>query len=766
MMKKIILIVLIVCLCASASALVLSVTPAQNATVSVDEKYCSNSDGAPYVFNITSQDEYGILCWYYTSEDSTKKQLTPSCLRPGNQGTYTAKITPPSPGNSKTVEIQLECYNFGHWTVGGYVDDCQDEWANDYSAAIAAPPKSGGSDPNHTIGGYPGFAPRYAEMECPQTSITVTTNPSSFDLIVGESSNSTLIVKNNGSNTVTCQYKSGNADWSSLGSVLPGSTNSTQSIKITAPSEGIGQTTNTVSVKCTDNTTSLSSQGDAVIAVSYSADPVQTALNNAVGMINDATQAIVNAQAEIQAATSAGGDITSAQNKLNQAQAYLDTAKSQKTTAQSTRSESEANKAYASAQTSKTYATEALNEANNAVQKVLVCKQDASNLIDEANTAISAAEAEVERADAVAVEQKISTVLANASLETARGNILDAESYLENASLSLDSGNCETAKTNANSAISKAQKAEQAAEKVAEDFQSESFKEQIIASELGNAQTEISKAEQTYQKLTVVVKGMENYSDVSSVLEQIGAEKIKLDNAKDYRSDAENRSSAGYSDEALNKAVLARDTAASAKNKLDRIVENLKNTILDDLDKSFVQLEEKILNADQTIQNATSTFGATPEKITDAQNLIRDAKSKVEIVKATIAKAKKASSLNSLLNESASAFELVAETEETTQSASNSAESAVSDATATAIGTGALAVAIGGGGFLYWKRKKKKGEKPGKKEGVIKKLKKKFPCEIKEQEKGKKGKASLCPSCKTKVGKGHKFCPNCGKNVE
>jgi len=764
--KILLLIAFFSLLLSSANALVLSTTPGQESTTTISATHCSDSEGAPFVFNITSDDDYGILCWYYTNEDATKKQLTPACLRPYQQGTYTARITPPSPGTSKTVDIQLECYNFGHWNLlDGYVDTCEDEWANNYSAAMAVPPMSGGSDPAHTIGGWPGFALRYAKMDCPQASITVTASPSTFDLIVGESSNTAVTVKNNGPNIVTCQYKSGSGSWSNLGSVLSGSTNSTPDIKITAPSSGEGQTTNTISVKCTDSVTGFETQGDAVITIKYSANSVQVALNNAINMINDATTAVSNAQTKIQEASSIGADVTSAQNKLNQAQSYLDTAKSQKNSAETNRSENEANNAYNSAQTAKTYATDALNESNNAIQKTQQCKQEANNLIDQANTAISAAEAEIERADSVAVEQKISTVLANTILETAKGDVADANSFVTNASISLGAGNCETAKTNANEAITRAQKAEQTAEQAAENFQSESFKEQIISSELNNAQTEISKAEQTYQKLTTVVRGMRKYSDVVTTLTEIDAQKTKLDSAKDYYSDAENRSSAGYSDEALSNAVLARDTAASARNKLDRIVENMKYSILDDLDKSLADAKATINNADQTIQNATNTFGSTPEKITEAQNAIRDAKAQLEIAKTTITAAKAASSLSDLLDSSASAFELMAVVGEKIQQAVDSANSANTDATVKTVGGLAVAVAAGGGGFLYLKRKKKKKGKPGKNEEVAKESKKKFPEETEEQKKRNKEKSLTCPKCKVNVGKDCKFCPNCGKEV-
>jgi len=131
----------------------------------------------------------------------------------------------------------------------------------------------------------------------------------------------------------------------------------------------------------------------------------------------------------------------------------------------------------------------------------------------------------------------------------------------------------------------------------------------------------------------------------------------------------------------------------------------------------------------------------------------------------TITTAKTATSLSDLLDNAATAFELMTIVEEKTQEATDSANAATGDATVQTVGGLAVLLAAGGGGFLYWKRLKKKKGKPGKKKGVVKELEKKFPEDVEEQKKGKKEKLSVCPKCKTKVGEGHKFCPNCGNKI-
>lgn len=721
-------------------AITLTIDPAMNSTTTISPSNCPNA-ASSLPFTITNNGDFGVLCWYYTNENGTRVSLNTSCLGKNQTGQFNTSFTTPTSG-AKTTTFYLECFDFRK-DIWSWSDGCTN--GTSYSQAKTSMFSCGSPDAVGCSGGYGmNIAPRYATMTCTPVSITVTASPSTLNLVSGTSGNSIVKVKNNGSNSITCEYsKDGGSSYSNLGPVPGNGQENSTTVTLTATGAAGASIPNTISVRCTDSVNGLLGTGQATITVVLQADTAKTAIENATNLINEAKTAASNTQNKIQEATNVGADITTAENTLTQAQSYTTTAETKLSNAQSsynsgdrTTAETQANAAGTDAQTAKTLATNAYNEANTAISNVSKEQQDAANLIDQAKSAIAAADAEVKRAESKAVEFKVDTATQVAELESAKEGLTTANSYYSQASTSLSSKNYSTAKTNAQTAITYATNSESAAKKAAIAFENYSQRTITASTELELANTEIGKANQVYVKLTGVVREIGTYTDVSKTINEIDAQKEKIDSAKDTYSQAQNYASAGNTQQAIDKATEARNTAASAKNKLDRILENMRYTIEDSLDEAVKDTKDKIKKSEEAVERASGTYGASAEVISEAQKVIKESQLNLASAEKSVSSAKSATALDDFLNNASAAFEAITVTNDKAKTAEDKANSAAMGLYTTVAAIG-VAGAAGGGGFLYWRSRKKRkaSEKPGKKEGIISALSKKHPEEVEWQKK-------------------------------
>lgn len=736
MNKKIILLLFVSLIVAvNATALALTIQPAQDSTTTINPTACSQQT-ALLEFQITNNGIYGALCYYYSSEDGTKKPLNSQCIGKNQTKTANAFFTPPADG-SKTVTFYLECYDFGGIFSG---DTCTD--GKSYEQAKTNYFSCGNKDGNPCA---VTLAPRFATLTCIRPNISVAPNKNSISLINKQSETVQITVQNNSSGAVNCSYVS-KGQTQSIG-VVSGGGSQTAAVTFTAPASGSATDSQSITFTCTNPNNGLQDTESTTIMVEHHPHPSEAAISSAQSKINDASAEIQDAQTKVQQASATAcvnpNTISNAQANIEQAVSLNDSAKADIASAQSSFNSgaydsalSQANNAESEATQAKAMATSAVTVANNAISEVAQLTKDVQDTIDNTKSAIASAEAEIERANSKAVEYKVDTSFAVATLQQAKSDIGTAKSYYSQATTSLDAKNCSVAKQNADSALRYANSAESGAKAAALTFENYSQTTGAATRELENANTEISNADQVYIKLTSIMRDVRLYVDVSQTLASIDKEKENIDAAKDSYSGAQNSSSAGDTKTAITKATEARNLAASAKNQLDRILENNRYVIEDAVSKAISDAETKIKDAEDTIQKAGNSFQATQEKITDAQNKLKDAKLKLEEAKTGFANAKKQTTLDSFLTSAVSTVGTVNATNDLSKSAQDLANSAMTDIYVKA-GAVAVTAAGAGGGLLYWKRRKQRKGQPGQKEGIVGKLFKKHPDEKKWQEKGK-----------------------------
>jgi hypothetical protein len=150
---------------------------------------------------------------------------------------------------------------------------------------------------------------------------------------------------------------------------------------------------------------------------------------------------------------------------------------------------------------------------------------------------------------------------------------------------------------------------------------------------------------------------------------------------------------------------------------------------------------------------------ATPSEVTAAQNDLAAAKSQLANASAAINEVKVATDLTTFLGKASLAFSALDEVQNKVNSANAHANAAKMGMYITTGAIGASIAGAAGGGFLFWRRRK--AALAGKPKIKKHELEKKKPEKIKEE----KPEGKFCKNCGTKIEKGMKFCPECGKKV-
>jgi len=726
-----------------ASSLAVDVVPVPDSHTSITDTDCGKE--TPVEFTITNNGGGGVLCWYWTSQNTQRRKLTSHCVDPHSVDSSDADIKMPTSGQ-KAVTLQLECYDF-YSLFGG--DECVDSYS--YSQALQN---------EYSGGAEEAFGIRHFDLSCSKLSIDATASESSISLYNNEEREVSIHVSNNGDNTIQCSYEG-----ESKGQILPsGSTSFYVTVK--APSTSQGTTSRSISVRCSDSVTGQETSDVATISISYQPNPCDAAAESATNTYNTATNKIKEANSAIQKADSrcSGTDTTTATGHKNQADSYLSSSQTSLSSARTSCSAGDTNNAMTQANDAENNAdravnsaTQAINAVEQAVQDCISGRKEASDLIQQTDQKIRSADSWIEKAESVirnGTNLGMDTHQEQADVETAKSSLDNAKTKKQEASSYFDSKKYDLSKSSANAAVDDAEDAEASAKKAYNSLYKVVKDCQTAQSEMSTTTSEISIADQTFAKLAVVLRNVKKNTDVSSVEYQVNEERAKIDSARDYLSQAQNKFSAGYCTEAVNKATSARDTAASANNRLSGVVESMTLKVTESLDKAQLEAYSKIGEAESKIAEASDTYAASGDEIVAARNSAQDAQIALNEANAKISKAKSTTDLTEFLTESSEAFTKLEEVDQKVEEAKGHGQNAINWGYAT-IGAGAVAVlATGGAGFMYYRKKKKGKGKRSEEKGVSV-----------EKTTKKKATKKTCKKCGDEHPLDYNNCPKCGKKL-
>jgi hypothetical protein len=740
---------------ASVNAMSIVITPIQGSTTTIPPGACGSSGSLP--FTIQNTGGGGVLCWYTTSDSAIPQKLTSACIRPDQTSTYSASVLLPVTSGTKTVSVQLDCFDF----YSAFTDKCVDTY--DYAQARANMYSEAKQDTN------PAIAPRSASVSCTAIQFSVTPPTQAISLYTGQSKTLSYQVANPTTGSITCSY-SGSLGQGPLGAIPAGSSQSF-SVTVQASSSGAASQTLNGQVTCTDSLQQSGTQSFSV-SVTTSQDPAVSAINSAQTAINSANTQLLTTEQTIQAQTALGVDTSGSTGLLQQAKSLVQQATTALTSATSSRTNGDSTSAKNSADQATAYAQQALSSNGQILSTLEDEKKDfaegakeASDLISQAKDKIAESQSWIERAETMvanATSLGMDTVSAKTKVASAKSTLLNANSYLTQATSSFTSKNYALSKTNANGAIQNADSAKTSAS-TAYDSLSDTVQKVSIASELmKKANTNIQKADQTYIKLTGVVRETRKYTNVSDVESDIAAQKAVIDQAKDAASQAQNRFQQGTYADAVDYATRAQDLADSAKNRLDRIVEKLTNNIQDALAKSLEDANANINASTTAIQSAASTYGASSDKIASAQQNLTQAQIQFQTATTAVNEVKSAVGLTTFLDKAASAFEQIQTTATLSAQAKSDADAARNDAL-TKVGAGvAGVVGAGGVGFMWWRRRKKEPKKSESTKGTHEKSAETQAAPAKVVHAKAEETKTHCKKCSKPLSHDAKFCHHCG----
>ena len=509
----------------------------------------------------------------------------------------------------------------------------------------------------------------------------------------------------------------------------------------------------------------------------------QAEINTAQNLINDAQSSVNSAKSKINEVSAVGADITqansyqsSANTALNNAQTYLSTAQTSYASGNYESAKSSAKQAQTYANNAKSNANQAKSSAEQAMQQVTRQKTESSNKISGASSAIDNAKKTIKEAEGLinnATVIGMDTTQSEGDVATARSKLQSAEDYYKDATTAFDADNYDLAKQKASTAESHAGEADSKASSSYNSLWVVYSKKRVAAGAITSADSEVSQMNEINTKMTYVLRNMETYGVDISETQTVAEEcKSNTDSAEDLLSQSKNRMSSGYTDDAVNLAVQARDNAATSHNRLDTIVLKLKFGIQDALEAGYNQKLSNLEEAKGAVQSASETYGAdevlvikAQEDAANAESILKEAKSKMDLIDGS-------DSLSDLLTNAKSAFEALERTQEEADKAKESAENAKM-VLYQSVAAGAAGIAALGGGFLYWRRKKKKVDDMPEKKEERKKSEKKHEKKKEEkkhktkhkEEKKKKDEGKFCGHCGAKVQKEQTFCGKCGKKV-
>jgi hypothetical protein len=684
-------------------ALNIDVVPGPDDNPSIEDVSCGSDVSTQYT--ITNTGSGGVLCWYWTSDDSSIRKLTTSCIGESQTKSYDAVISMPTSG-TRSTDLQLECYDF--WSLSG--DKCKD--STEISEARA----------DHYSGGAEGImSVRQYSLSCKAIDFTITPSATILDLLNSESETITITVKNQMTESITCDQ--------GIGSISAGGSNTNYKLSITTPSTGSGTKYETASVTCSwSGGTSLTQT--STITVNYQSNPCVATLSNANNAIVDTETEIINANNKITEANNLGADITTAQTKLNEANAKLTTARTESSTAQiscdsgdTINGQSQANTAKNSANIATEKATEALNSAQQSITVFKQLTEEASNKKSSAYSAIDTTKKSIKEAEDLisnATVLGMDTTQAEANIATARTKLKSAEDYYTESTSAFEIKNYELSKDKATTSESYAKDAETMASSAYNSLWTIYSKKRVGAETILTANAQVSKMNEIMTKMEYVLRNIEESGiDISTTKSVVDEAKISVDEAEDVLSEAKNKFEAGYTEQSADLAVQAKTNADTADNRLDTIVLNLKFEIQDALEIAYKQKQANIEQTKNKVQSASESYGADNELVIDAQKASSDAETSLSEAELKINSIETSESLTELLANAEDAFTSLEQTQVHMTQANTKADEASGQIYQT-IAVGATGVAIAGGGFLYWRKKKKTKHKSKEKKKVKK----------------------------------------------
>jgi len=727
--------------------------------------------------------DFGVLCWWSTDLVNWNNRGTSSCVFPnGGSTSFDAHLDVPLLG-SVSRNLFIACRNYGYTTFFGLskTNTCTSglQWWNDYATGYPKDSKPPGSG-CYAINGVSDDDCLFTQaitLVCPNAFIEVTPSEERMVLNDGEERAVSVHLENQGDNPLSCYYQG-----EAKGQISPSSTTSFD-VMIKAPSIGSGTTSTTIEVLCTDTTTNKQISGVATITIIYSPNPCNAKIETATIAYNNAVKKNTEADAALQGADSRCGssDKTEAIGFKNQVESFLSTAKSALENARKTCSNgdisngiNQADDAKNKAEQAISYATQAKNAIEKAVTECLSGRKEASDLLSQIDSKIRSCESWIERADSVVkngTDLGMDTHQQKADVETARSAIADTKAYQQQASTYFDSKDYSMTKKDAKEAITKAENAETSAMKAYNSLYKSVEDANTAKNELGTAATEIAKADQIFAKLAVVVRAMKENSNVTSTEVQINELRSNIESARDYSSQAQNKFSAGYFEESVNLATRSRDTAASANNRLSRLVEGFTVTVIASLEKVIGLASSEVDASNSKIKEASATYVADGDKIKTAGESMQAAKIALNDAKGILSKIKTTTDLTEFLNLASNGFNKVKIARQKASDAKMHAENAINLGYAYMGATVAGGIGLGGAGFLFWRRKNSNNANDDEEANTKVKTERHLEpitsgVSVAKTDHNSHKEALECPKCGVlKENMGAKFCEECGSSL-
>lgn len=586
-------------------------------------------------------------------------------------------------------------------------------------------------------------------------SYSVSPSKPAVNLYSGKSETITFTVNSQDSRKMSCTYQTPSGT-SSLG-VLQTSSAQSFSAAITAPASGSGTQTFSVTVGCNVGNYAQGTKS-ASVQVQYQPDPATTAIQQATDSINGAGTQIQSLETSIQSALSqnpavdlflgdARQDLDKAKQARTQAQSALASATQTFSSGDSAGAVIQANSAKSQADSINAIVQNGVASVTKALEDVKTEGGQAANQIKSAQAQISSAQSWIDRANTIinnATNLGMDTKDYSAEVETAKGSVSNANTYLSQANTALSASNFAQAKTNSQSAQSNAVDAETKAKDAYERLNSVMEACRTGYQEMQKAQSEISNAEKTYARLAQVVKGLPEQVNTTQLKQDVETQRQKIDQAKNDYSAAQNKVSAGYCTQAVDQATVARNAAADANNMLNRVTENMSDTIKAGLDKSVQELKNNLQDAQATVNSAAGTYGVAGDRVAAAQENVTALQIQLKSAEASVADAKATTTLSDFLDKASAAFGKIIDLQAKVNDSKNEATAAKNDALAKTVGGAAVVVGTGGVGFMWWRRRKGIVKQPaaeptGEKHVVAEKTEKKPKAPV--EHKGKENKA-------------------------
>ena len=480
------------------------------------------------------------------------------------------------------------------------------------------------------------------------SDFTITPQYNPYTVAWGNSVNTKIYVQcHNVVWACKCQAKVEGGSYSPIKSVSAnGGENSFIMSPKTAPSCGIDDIPQSITVRCNDFIYSEYGYDYTTITIEWPTASQESTYNSASSKISSASSKINSASAAISDAISAinnGKSYGSSCVGVSQAETYLQTAQSKKTSASSTLSSANSYWSSCSYTNAKNYATnaestaedsidyandakdsaqDAINEYDSNMNEAISDISSAKSVIESAQMAIDGAQDLIEQAKSKSSCIKVSNIeiqLATAveSISNAESSKNSAESYKSSCSFAQVGSYTTSAEVDANSAREIGLSSKQnIIDLLAEyDLQKENSDIELNNAEqlIDGARTEIDKVE-TKLKISETTSCIEELGLASATTLKSEAESFLSSANEEYTLAKSNYNTCDFDASILNSqhaqefANKAKPKATASSNKIDLILEevqSMKDLIEDELNK--------VKNKIDTAENIDNTIGVLLE---------------------------------------------------------------------------------------------------------------------------------------------------------